>query len=181
VRSVLLSVAVAMALVPMASTASAEPNGGGCQLAGTASFTPGLGSSAQDFTYSFTGDLTGCQSTSGGPASGTVFAGTNGLPVPSGNGSCASSTTGGTAVVQWADGTVTVVQYTTDGALAAVALQGDVIGSVTSSTGVTYTTNRYAGDSALGTLLFEPPDPTACAGAGVTSAGIEGTVNLGGT
>jgi hypothetical protein len=99
--------------------------------------------------------------------------------VPTGNGSCASSTTSGIAVVQWADGFTTVVQYSTSGAAAAVALQGSVIASVTSSTGTTYTTTRYAGDSALGTLAFEPPDPTACAGAGVTSAGIDGSVALG--
>src|SRR6476646_4103303 len=37
----------------------------------------------------------------------------------------------------------------------------------------------YAGDSALGSLAFEPPDPTACAGAGATTAGIEGVVGLG--
>ena len=71
------------------------------------------------------------------------------------------------------------MQYTTSGALAAVTLQGTVIPSVTSSTGTTYTTTRYAGDSALGSLVFEPPDPSACAGAGVTSAGIDGFVGIG--
>ena len=167
------------AFVSFGASASAAPNGGGCQLHGTASFTPGLTNTAQAFSYSFTGNLTNCQSSSGGPATGTVFAGTNGLPVPTGNGSCGSSTTSGTAVVQWADGTTTVVQYSTTGAAAAVSLKGSVIASVTSSTGTTYTTTRYAGDTALGALAFEPPDPTACAGAGVTSAGIDGTVDLG--
>jgi hypothetical protein len=168
---------VAFAL--LAGTASAAPNAGGCQLHGTANFSPGLSATAQNFSYTFTGDLTNCQSSSGGPASGTVFAGTNGLPVPTGNGSCANSTTSGIAVAQWADGTTTVIQYSTTGALAAVSLQGNVIGSVTSSTGTTYTTTRYAGDSASGALLFEPPDPTACTGAGVTTAGIDGGVGLG--
>jgi hypothetical protein len=168
-----------MVLVPLAGSASAAPNGGGCQLHGTANISPGLSNTAQNFTYSFTGNLTNCQSSSGGPASGTVFAGTNGLPVPSGNGSCVNSTTGGIAVAQWADGTTTVVQYSTNGALAAVALQGTVVASVTSSNGTTYTTTRYAGNSASGALAFEPPDPTACNGAGVTSAGIDGTIGLG--
>jgi hypothetical protein len=167
------------ALVPLAAPASAAPNGGGCQLHGSAAISPGLTSTAQNFSYSFSGSLSNCQSSSGGPASGTVFAGTNGLPTPTGNGSCGSSTTSGIAVAQWADGTTTVVQYSTSGAAAAVSLQGTVIGSVTSSTGTTYTTTRYAGDSALGALAFEPPDPTACAGAGVTTAGIDGTVGLG--
>src|SRR5947209_1967412 len=162
-----------LALVVLVGPASAAPNGGGCQLHGTASFSPGLTNTAQNFSYSFTGSLTNCQSSSGGPVTGTVIAGTNGLPTPTGNGSCGSSTTGGIAVAQWADGTTTVVQYTTSGAAAAVSLQGSVIGSVTSSTGTTYTTTRDAGDSALGALAFEPPDPTACAGAGVTRAGID--------
>jgi hypothetical protein len=166
-------------LVPLAGSAAAAPNGGGCQLHGTAAFSPALTNTAQNFSYSFSGSLTNCQSSSGGPATGTVFAGTNGLPAPTGNGSCGSSTTGGIAVAQWADGTTTVVQYSTSGAAAAVALQGSVIGSVTSSTGTTYTTTRDAGDSALGAVAFEPPDPTACAGAGVTSAGIDGTIGLG--
>jgi len=178
----LLALAVTSAflvLVPLVGSASAVPNGGGCQLHGTANISPGLTNNAQNFTYNFTGNLSNCQSSSGGPASGTVFAGTNGLPVPTGSGSCSSSTTSGIAVAQWADGTTTVVQYSTSGAAAAVSLQGTVIGSVTSSTGTTYTTTRYAGDTALGTLAFEPPDPTACAGAGVTTAGIDGTIGLG--
>jgi hypothetical protein len=176
----LLVLAVAsVALLSLAGPASAAPNGGGCHLQGTASFSPGLTNTAQNFNYSFTGALSDCQSSTGGPASGTVFAGTNGLPAPTGNGSCGSSTTNGIAVAQWADGTTTVVQYTTSGVAAAVNLQGTVIGSVTSSTGTTYTTTRYAGDSAQGALTFQPPDPTACAGAGVTSAGIDGVIALG--
>src|SRR2546428_7443640 len=126
---------VVLVAVPFAGSASASPNAGGCQLQGTANFSPGLTNPAQSFTYNFTGNLTNCQSSSGGPASGTVFAGTNGLPVPTGNGSCASSTTQGIAVAQWSDGTTTVVSYSTTGALAAVNLQGTVIASVTSSTG----------------------------------------------
>src|SRR5438105_4735794 len=107
-----------LALVVLVGPASAAPNGGGCQLHGTASFSPGLTNTAQNFSYSFTGSLTNCQSSSGGPATGTVIAGTNGLPTPTGNGSCGSSTTGGVAVAQWADGTTTVVQYSTSGAAA---------------------------------------------------------------
>jgi hypothetical protein len=166
-------------LVAFAGSASAA-EAGGCQLHGTANISPGLSNNAQDFSYSFSGALSNCQSsTIGAPTNGGVFAGTNGLPVPSGNGSCANSTTSGIAVVQWADGSTTVVQYTTTGALAAVALQGTVIGSVTTSSGTTYSTTRYPGDTAFATLAFEPPDPTACTGAGVTTAGIDGVVGLG--
>ena len=178
----LLALAITSGLMTVAlcgGSASAATEASGCQLHGGANFAPPLTNTAQSFNYSFSGVIPTCQSSAGGPTSGTVFAGTNGLPVPTGNGSCASSTTSGIAVVQWSDGSVTVLQYTTTGAAAAVALQGSVIGSVTTSDGLTtYTTNRYAGDSATGTVAFEPPDPTACNGAGVTSAGIDGVIGL---
>jgi hypothetical protein len=81
-----------------------------------------------------------------------------------------------------------VVQYSTTGALAAVHLTGSVIASVTlqainpapgQPTSMTITTTRYAGQSSLGELVFQPPDPTACSGAGVTTAGISGFIGLG--
>ena len=177
--AVALTAATTSAVILASTQAAVAQGGGGCQLHGTANISPGLTNTAQNFTYNFTGTLSNCQSSSAGPAGGTVFAGTNGLPVPSGNGSCGNSTTSGIAVVRWGDGTTTVVSYTTNGAAAAVVLQGTVIASVTSSTGTTYTTNRYAGDDSLATLAFEPPDPTACAGSGVTTAGIDGFVGIG--
>jgi hypothetical protein len=167
-----------MALAGGAVPASAQ-SGGGCALQGSASFSPGLSTTAQNFSYSFSGSLSNCQSSaSAAPASGTVFAGTNGLPLPTGNGSCASSTTSGIAVIQWSDTTTTVIQYTTTGAAAAVSLQGSVIPSVTSSTGTTYTTTRYTGDMAAGQLVFQPPSPTSCQ-TGAATAGITGATELG--
>jgi hypothetical protein len=187
----------ATVLMLAAPSASAQSIGG-CQLDGTASFSPGLNTEAKAFNYSFNGALTGCQSSeSGSPASGNVSAGEvvtiGGLqyqePVPTGDGSCLSSTTGGTAIVTWADGTQTVIDYATTGAGAAVDLEGTVADSVTlpavnpqpgDPTEATVTTTRYAGASSQGLLAFEPPDPTACnTPAGVTSAGIGGVVGLG--
>ena len=264
---------------------------GGCQLQGTANFSPGLTNNAQNFSYNFAGGLSGCQSsTSAAPTSGSVEAGrtittpynwsytdsttlaaaasaasptistagsegsvptqTSGTvvtidpgtsiaetrtvsavsgtgpytetlssaltfshaagaavtgahsgsatatyqePIPTGNGSCGSSTTSGTAIANWADGTTTVVGYATSGAAAAVELTGSVVASVddtlASYTGPTkappapthtVNTTRNAGQSAFGQLFFQPPDPTACAGAGVTTAAISGAISLGG-
>jgi hypothetical protein len=183
---------------------------GGCELQGTAAFSPGLNSSSQAFNYGFTGALASCQSSqSGAPASGSVSAGqtfpeqvTNTItgvthtvtyhePVPSGSGGCGSSTTQGEALASWSDGTQTVVSYSTTGALAAVSLSGSVVPSMT-LTAVnaepgdpsTYTiaTTRYGGESASGALAFQPPDPTACTTAtGVTTAGISGFIGLGST
>jgi hypothetical protein len=185
---------VTAAFVSPATAAS----GGGCQLDGNAAFSPPLTNDAKAFSYGFTGKLSNCQSSdAGSPAAGSVEAGQvvtdpSGEkfqePVPSGSGSCANGTTSGTAIANWADGTVTVIQYQTDAAAAAVHLSGTVVPSVTlpainpqvgQPTSKTVTTTRYAGDGVLGALTFQPPDPTACAGSGVTTAGISGIVGLG--
>jgi hypothetical protein len=199
-RAMLGALACAIAILIVPSAASAAQSVGGCQLDGTASFSPGLGANAQNFSYSFHGGLSGCQSSeAGAPASGTVSAGEpvtiNGQqfqePVPTGNGGCSSSTTAGTAIATWADGTKTVINYSTSGAAAAVHLDGTVANSVTlqainpqpgQPTSTTVTTTRYAGDSSQGLLTFQPPDPTACnTPTGVTSAAIGGVVGLGST
>ena len=125
---------LASAGVPLLALGAAAPahaaSGGLCQLQGTASFTPGLNNTAQNFSYSFSGSLSGCQSTDQtSPASGTVSAGqvVTGAggeqfqePVPTGNGTCANGTTSGVAIASWADGTQTVVSYSTTAAAAAV-------------------------------------------------------------
>ena len=203
------STCVALAFCVLAQAASAQSIGG-CELQGSASFSPGLGTSSQAFSYSFSGKLAGCASSeSGAPASGTVEAGktlseqvknsitgatdtvTYQEPPSTGSGGCASSTTSGTSLVTWADGTDTVISYATTGALAAVELSGEVAESITltatnaqSGDPTTYTikTNRFAGDSAHGLLAFQPPEPTDCTtSAGVTTAAISGAVGLAGS
>jgi hypothetical protein len=190
--------ATGLALLALPGEAGAAQSVGGCQLQGSAAFSPGLSNTAGNFSYSFAGDLSSCQSTeAGAPASGTVEAGkvltdpTTGEafqePVPSGNGTCASGTTSGTAIITWADATHSVISYTTSSAGAAVNLQGTVVPSVTlpainpqigQPTSTTVTTTRYLGDAAQGLLAFQA-DPTQCAGAGVTTAAISGFTGLG--
>jgi hypothetical protein len=203
----LLGVAAALLAVAFAGPAGAA-SGGGCQLQGNASFSPGLGSTSKPFTYSFAGDLTGCQSNvAGAPTSGKVEAGktqtrtytdpTSGVshtvtyqePIGTGTGGCTNSTTNGTGIVTWSDGTVTVLGYSTTGAAAAVSLSGTIQPNVTLTatnaqpgdpTTITIATTRYAGYTSQGALAFQPPDPTACnTPAGVTAAGISGFVGLG--
>jgi hypothetical protein len=194
----LLTAASALVAIAVFTSPAIAASGGGCQLDGTAAFNPPLTNNPQAFSYGFTGKLSSCQSSdAGSPASGSVEAGqvvtdSSGEqfqePVPSGSGSCANGTTSGTAIANWADGTATVIQYQTDSAAAVVHLSGTVVPSVTlpainpqvgQPTSKTVTTTRYAGDSALGVLGFQPPDPTACAGSGVATAGISGFVGLG--
>jgi hypothetical protein len=199
---------VCLAAAPLVGAPSAFASSvGGCQLQGTASFSPGLNSSAQAFSYSFGGTLSSCQSSEAGvPASGVVEAGktlteqvknsktgatdtvTYQEPLATGNGSCATSTTSGTSLVTWADGTHTVISYATTGALAAVNLSGSVATSMTLTavnaqegdpTTFTIATSRFAGDSARGLLFFQPPEPSACTtSAGVAAAAISGAVSL---
>jgi hypothetical protein len=65
-----------VAMLAIAVPSAGAQSVGGCQLDGTAQFSPGLSSSSQPFTYSFGGTLEGCQSSeSGAPASGAVSAG----------------------------------------------------------------------------------------------------------
>ena len=71
----LAGLVVVFALLLSAPSAFAA-SGGGCQLQGNANISPGLNSSAQNFTYNFGGNLSGCQSSdAGAPATGTVSAG----------------------------------------------------------------------------------------------------------
>jgi len=201
-RKLALALVLAMTALIAAAFAggAAAQTTGGCHLQGNASFSPGLNSSSKPFTYSFAGQLSSCQSNqAGSPASGSVEAGkvyTDATgqqfqePVSTGTGGCTNSTTSGTAIVTWADGTVTVVSYTTTGAAAAVKLDGTVVPSVTlpainpqpgQPTSTTVSTTRFAGASALGGLTFQPPDPTACnTPAGVTVAAIDGAIALNG-
>jgi hypothetical protein len=191
-RKIALLVISVAALAAAGAGPAGAASGGGCQLAGNASFSPGLGATSRAFTYSFAGNLTGCNSTiAGAPTTGTVEAGktvtvtypdADGLggthavtyqePVPSGNGGCSNSTTAGYAIVRWTGGGTTVIKYSTSGAAAAVALTGSVVPSVTASAvsgaqpgdpaSITISSDRYAGYSAGGPLAFQPPDPTAC-------------------
>ncbi|MDX6641602.1 MAG: hypothetical protein QOF12_2613 [Solirubrobacteraceae bacterium] len=197
-RTLLLCAVLAgtLALVP---TAQAGQGAGGCQLDGTANFSKGLSTTAQNFNYDFGGTLSSCAG-SYSDKSATVSAGQpitiagvayRPLDQPTGNGSCASSTTAGTAFVQWDNGTFSAIKYSTTGYAALVALTGSFLtGSVTLTsvavdplTGLPVSTRivslAYGGDYAGGPVAFEPPDPTACTGAGVTSAGIQGFIGHG--
>jgi len=180
-------------LALLAASAGASPGGGGCQLNGNANFDNGLGSTSKPFTYSFTGDLTGCQSTdAGAPATGKVQAGGNytlagvayRLAQSTGTGGCSNSTTAGVAIADWADGTRTLIKYSTTGAAAAVALSGTVLSSLvlhpvdTTLPDQTITTTRYAGASPSGALAFEASPPDCLSATGVTSAGIAGSIGL---
>lgn len=221
---------LALGLTLGGGSVSAAPGGGGCQLDGSAAFTPNGPGTADTFGYGFSGALSGCGSTvAGAPTSGSIGAGqvvTESVPLtvtnPDGTtttsqgtaryqeplatgtsnvpgASCASGQTSGTAVTTWNDGTVDVINYTTQSAGAAVQLQGTVVPSVTlqlvpgsqSISGAaapsTYTLSTTStaipvGNGAQGALTFQVADPTQCTTAtGVSDAAISGFVGIGST
>ena len=205
-----------LSAVAAGGSSAASATAGACQLQGVANLNPGLSSTSQPFAYSFSGSLTSCQSTvAGAPASGTVSAGiqipetvtltntttgttTTGTvqyqePTPTGSGTCGNSSTSGQSLSQWADGTVTVVGYATNGAAAAVALQGTVQPAMTLtvvassvpagfSAPATFTisTTRFAAnDAAAAALTFSPTTQAQdCVTTPVTSANINGVVSI---
>ena len=215
---VLTVAALGVSLLAVAP-AGAAPGGGECQLQGTANLSPALSSTSSNFTYSFSGALSGCQSNlAGAPTAGTVSAGitlpesvtltntstgttTTGTvsyqePVASGTGSCGNSTTSGVSLSTWNDGKHTVVGYSTNGAAAAVALQGTVVASMTlslvaSSVPAGFTAPSTftiasdeptfaVGEGALGALTFSPATQDQnCVTVGVSTATINGTIGIG--
>jgi hypothetical protein len=171
VRLMLVALAAAGAVSAVPASAA---DGGMCQLSGTATFTKGPNTTDHDFTYTFSGDLTGCQSnTPGAPAAGKIAT----LLPAKASGSCASDASAGMALVTWADKSLSVVSYTTQAVTAGVALQGTVVPSAKVGK-KTYKSTKFAGYGAAGLLTFQA-DPTQCAGSGVTSAPISGAVGLG--
>src|SRR4051794_613810 len=128
----------AMALAP---TAIAGQGVGGCQLDGTANFAkPLTAPGSVTTTYDFSGALTNCQgsfSDKGGKVSAgqpIVIGGVTYQPLnsPTLTGGCTNSDTSGLSFVDWGGGKYSVIDYSTKGAAAAVALTGTFkSGSVT--------------------------------------------------
>jgi hypothetical protein len=205
--------------------AGADPGGAGCTLAGAADFSPNGPGVQTSFGYSLTGTLTNCQSSrAGAPTDGTIDVGkviTTSVPVTLADGtvvqgtasyqapratgtgtlpanSCAGSTTAGAALITWADGSTSVVDYTTASAGPAVSLEGTVVDSLTatlvpgsaSPSGTAPATHTVSststavpvGDGAQGVVAFTTEAPDGCTtDAGLAAVAVEGVVGVGST
>ena len=149
-----------------APAAGAATGGAVCQLAGSASFSPGLQGTPPGvpYTYTFTGTLSGCQGSDSALTGGTISASGSGS-----NNLCEGGTTSGTATVTWNNGQTSALSYTTTSAAAVVTVQETV------------TSGEFSGDSGVGALAFSVPDPTACGptGTGATTATFQGVTAVG--
>lgn len=171
VRLLLVAVAAGGAISALPASAA---DGGMCKLDGTATFAKGPNTADHAFTYTFSGDLTGCQAnTPGAPSAGKIAT----VTPATGSGTCGSNSTAGIALVTWNDKSTSLVKYTTQSGAAGVLLQGTVI-PTTKVGKTTYKSTKYAGYGAAGPLAFEA-SPQECAGSGVVTAGIAGSVGLG--
>lgn len=143
-----------------AMPAGADPHGALCHIAGKATFSKGLTTDAQDVKYKFTGTLDNCE------ASDSAYTGATLSAKGAGSLSCGQGTSKGVAVIKWNTGKKSTVTYTTTSFGALVQIQGDV------------TKGQFAGDSAIGGLVFEanPPD---CFGGGVKTATFDGLTGYG--
>lgn len=195
-KIMLLGGVLATALV-LAPTAVAGQGIGGCELDGTANFAKPLTTNSVTTSYDFNGTLSTCNG-SYPETGGTVEAGQTitiggvayqSLGAPSLTGGCTNSTTSGLAFVAWNNGKYSEISYSTTGAAAAVGLTGNFKSGSLTLTSVAVDANgnhttisvplAYGGDYAGGALAFEPADPTACNGAGVSTAGIQGFIGHG--
>jgi hypothetical protein len=189
-KTTLLLALTSAALVPT-SAAAALPKpvvAGGCRVKAQAVVSPGLTLTAQDFSYHYTGKLTGCAYTrKGAPTGGVITAGetirikgkTYQEPIPAGNGTCLTTATSGYDFARWSDGTQTVVKFTTSGGGGATHLTGSVEPSIALKTvdgtrSTTFRTTRFTGQVVVGLLTFGAKDPSLCGSTGVTSATITG-------
>ena len=103
-RAWAIALGALLAAASLDASAGAATGGGGCQLDGTATFAPNGPGTADTFGYSFSGSLSGCQSSvAGAPASGTIGAGqvvTESVPLTVTNPDGTTTTTQGTARYQ---------------------------------------------------------------------------------
>jgi hypothetical protein len=188
----------ALAILLLAATgpavgAATAPRGpvvaGGCRVQADAVLSPGLTLSSQPFTYHYKGTLRGCACTrKGAPAGGVITAGEQITirgrryqePVPTGTGTCLGTSTEGYDFARWADGTQTIVKFTTASAGAGnTNLAGTIVPQLTlpavgGGPSTTFKTTRFLGQQAFGTLRFHAADPSLCNSSGLPAANITG-------
>jgi hypothetical protein len=150
----------AFALFPHGVGAAAQ-HGFTCTISGSAKFKPGLTMDAQELKFSFKGELTGCESTSGSASGATVTA--KGVVNEA---SCLSGQGEGIAKTKWDDGSTSTLEFSTEDVTAGVFLTGTV--------GKSNSDTAQSGADVAALLAFDA-DATRCnSGDGITDAEFSG-------
>ena len=140
--------------------ASAAPQGSFCHINGKAVFSRGLGQNPRSVTYTFSGKLDNCASSSSKYSSARISA------TGAGSLSCGQGSSKGKALVTWNSGRTSTVKFSTSSAAALVYVQGKV------------TRGAFRGDPAGGPLIFEA-NPQDCMHYAVKSAKFDGGTGVG--
>ena len=147
-------------------TAAARPPAGpataACHASGTAVFSEGLGSTAQDVSYRIRGALDTCQSDTGD----TTFADATLRGTAVGSQSCDGGSGHGVAHIAWTRKVRSVVRFTTSTTGTALTLDGKIV------------RGGGRGDPFHAALALQL-DPTDCANGQAKSAPFDGTAEYG--
>ena len=170
----------AVAAVAVASLATfvpahaAGPRGAECQLAGSATISPGLTQTARAQRVTLSNvKLTGCHS--GSAASAGVpktVTGTVTVPAVTSTASCATGNLNLVATIRWSNGTSTVANVGTHGVLLSQTLNGKVSSSNNADV--------KAGDLVAGQAVFRPTTTAQnCVKVAVTAVTFTGALAVG--
>jgi hypothetical protein len=153
-------------------SADAAPRGATCQIAGSATISPGLTKTATNQSITLSGvKLTGCRSGNSTSPNTTVLTGTvTTSPNPvSAKASCASGNLALSATIAWSNGTRTTASLITKGVTANQAIKGNVTSSTNPALG--------AGDNLVGDVAFKPTTTAQnCATVPVTAVTFQGAL-----
>ncbi|MDT4906321.1 MAG: hypothetical protein QOH52_4337 [Pseudonocardiales bacterium] len=153
---------------------------GGCQVSANVTVNPGLTLSNRQFSYSYSGQLSGCFYTGNGAASGgLITAGRvitiNGRdyqePAPAGSGSCLVTSAAGYDFTRWNNGEQTIVKFAATSVGGVTTITGKVVPSLVlravnpapdEPPSATFVTTMFSGQSVAGVVDFGAPDTSVC-------------------
>lgn len=193
-----LSIAAAAAAAAPA-TASAAPDAVACAVQGSATFGAPLQflATAQNVSYGLQAQLSNCTGASAAPAAGTITAGRplsiagvayEAPPAPVGSASCLfAGLSTGTAIVTWADNSVTVLSFNAKAGGLVYTLEGSVVESILLTRvqrdaqgkpvrDLIKTSPRFATHKPAGVVALTPTDPAGCNAPGTIAFGLTGTL-----
>lgn len=184
--------ASALAGLTLATPSSATVLGSLCEInGGKVTFVKKPVAAPGDISYTLTATVEKCTHSANNPhldpaqkgayqVGGVVEQGNTSYALKPGSGtaSCAGGSTTGEGAVVWADGTVSVIEFTTVNAGRVVTVRGSIVESAAS--GLKTTNTKYqVGDAFNGPLLLAGTDMARCADTGIPTADASGHVTIG--